>query len=126
MHCYFSQCKSTKISRIESIINFKSLQYSPCACLRNMLKKVTLVIGNLEMAYFSLFLDAFPHRPKTLWTENCQATYKVCSETIETCILSCSLWCRHMKFTMKYNCPRKVILIHSFGLAASSFLLLLP
>ena len=42
----------------------KTLRYSFCACVRNILKIVTFVIEKLKLASFSLFLDAFPPRPK--------------------------------------------------------------
>ena len=42
----------------------KTLRYSFCACVRNILKIVTFVIEKIKLASFSLFLDAFPRRPK--------------------------------------------------------------
>ena len=42
----------------------KILRYSFCACVRNILKIVTFVIEKMKLASFSLFLDAFPPRPK--------------------------------------------------------------
>ena len=42
----------------------KTLRYSFCACVRNILKIVTFVIEKMKLASFSLFLDAFPPRPK--------------------------------------------------------------
>ena len=42
----------------------KTLRYSFCACVRNILKIVTFVIKKMKLASFSLFLDAFPPRPK--------------------------------------------------------------
>ena len=42
----------------------KDLWYSFCACVQNILKIVTIVIENMKLASFSLFLDAFPPRPK--------------------------------------------------------------
>ena len=42
----------------------ETLQYSLCACVRNILKIVMLVIEKMKMGSFSLFLDAFPPRPK--------------------------------------------------------------
>ena len=42
----------------------KKLRYSFCACVRNILKIVTFVIVKMKLASFSLFLDAFPSRPK--------------------------------------------------------------
>ena len=43
---------------------FKTLRYSFCACLRNILKIVTFAIEKMKLASFSLFLDASPPRPK--------------------------------------------------------------
>ena len=45
-------------------LNSKTLRYSFCACVRNILKIVTFVIEKMKLASFSLFLDAFPPRPK--------------------------------------------------------------
>ena len=42
----------------------KILQYSICACVRNKLEIVMFVIEKMKLASFSLFLDAFPPRPK--------------------------------------------------------------
>ena len=42
----------------------KTLQYSLCACVRNILKIVMFVIEKMKLVSFSLFLDAFPPRPK--------------------------------------------------------------
>ena len=42
----------------------QTLPYSFCACVRNTPKIVTFVIGKMKMVYFSLFLEAFPPRPK--------------------------------------------------------------
>ena len=42
----------------------KTLRYSFCACVRNILKIVPFVIEKMKLASFSLFLDAFPPRPK--------------------------------------------------------------
>ena len=42
----------------------KTLRYSFCACVRNILKIVTFVIKKMKLASFILFLDAFPPRPK--------------------------------------------------------------
>ena len=46
----------------------KTLPYSFCACVRNTPKIVTFVIGKMKLVYFSLFLDAFPPRPKMPFT----------------------------------------------------------
>ena len=46
----------------------KTLPYSFCACVRNTHKIVTFVIGKMELVSFSLFLDAFPPRPKMPFT----------------------------------------------------------
>ena len=43
---------------------FESLRYSFCACVQNILKIVTFAIEKMKLASFSLFLDAFPPRPK--------------------------------------------------------------
>ena len=40
----------------------KALQYSFCACIRNILKIVMFVIEKMKLVSFSLFLDAFPPR----------------------------------------------------------------
>ena len=42
----------------------KTLQYSFCACVRNMIKTVMFVIEKLKLVSLGLFLDAFPPRPK--------------------------------------------------------------
>ena len=42
----------------------KTLQYSFCACVRNILKIVMFVIEKMKLVSFSLFVDAFPPRPK--------------------------------------------------------------
>ena len=41
----------------------KTLQYSFCACVRNILKIVAFVIEKMKLASFSLFLDARPKMP---------------------------------------------------------------
>ena len=41
----------------------KILQYFFCACVRNILKIVMLVIEKMKLVSFSLFLDASP-RPR--------------------------------------------------------------
>ena len=41
----------------------KTLQYSFCACERNILKIVMFVIEKVKLVSFSLYLDA-PPRPK--------------------------------------------------------------
>ena len=38
----------------------KTLQYSFCAWVRNILKIVMFVIEKMKLVSFSLFLDAFP------------------------------------------------------------------
>ena len=43
---------------------FKTLRYSFCACVRNILKIVTCAIEKIKLASFSLLLDAFLPRPK--------------------------------------------------------------
>ena len=42
----------------------KTLQYSFCACVRNILNVVMFVIEKMKLVSFSLFLGAFPTRPK--------------------------------------------------------------
>ena len=42
----------------------KTLLYSFCTCVRNTPKIVKFVIGKMKLVSFSLFLDAFPPRPK--------------------------------------------------------------
>ena len=42
----------------------KTLRFSFCACVRNVLKIVTFVIEKTKLTSFSLFLDDFPPRPK--------------------------------------------------------------
>ena len=42
----------------------KTLRYSFCACVRNILKIVAFVIEKMKLASFSLFLDAFPPPPR--------------------------------------------------------------
>ena len=42
--------------------------YSFCACVRNTPKIVAFVIGKMKLVSFSLFLDAFPPRPKMPFT----------------------------------------------------------
>ena len=46
----------------------KTLPYSFCACVRNTPKFATFVIGKTKLVFFSLFLDAFPPRPKMPFT----------------------------------------------------------
>ena len=43
----------------------KTLQYSFCACIRNILKIVMLVIEKMKLVSFSLFLD---ETQDALWT----------------------------------------------------------
>ena len=42
----------------------KTLRYSFCVCIRNILKIVTFVIEKMKLASFSLFLDASPPPPR--------------------------------------------------------------
>ena len=42
---------------------FETLRYSFCACVRNILKIVTVAIEKMKLASFSLFLDASPPPP---------------------------------------------------------------
>ena len=46
----------------------KTLPYSFCACERNTPKIVSFVIRKMKLVSFSLFLDAFPSRPKMPFT----------------------------------------------------------
>ena len=46
----------------------KTLPYFFCACVRNTHKIVTFVIGKMKLVFFSLFLYAFPTRPKMPFT----------------------------------------------------------
>ena len=56
--------KSAKMLRIGVLFISQALPYSFCACVRNTPKIVTFIIGNMKLVSFSLFLDAFPPRPK--------------------------------------------------------------
>ena len=57
---------------------FKILQYSFCACVRNILKIVMFVIEKMKLVSFSLFLDAFlpldPRCPLDNGTSLCKYT----------------------------------------------------
>ena len=46
----------------------QTLPYSFCACVRNTPKIVTFVIGKMKLVSLSLFLAAFPPRPKMPFT----------------------------------------------------------
>ena len=46
----------------------KTFPYSYCACVRNTPKIVTFVIEKMKLVSFSLFIDAFPPRPKMPFT----------------------------------------------------------
>ena len=46
----------------------KTLQYSFCACLQNILKIVMFIIKKMKLLSFSLFLDAPPPPLDALWT----------------------------------------------------------
>ena len=46
----------------------KTFPYSYCECVRNTPKIVTFVIGKMKLVSFSLFIDAFPPRPKMPFT----------------------------------------------------------
>ena len=50
--------------RIGVLFISKTLPYSFCACVRNISKIVSFVIRKMKLVSFSLFLDAFPPRPK--------------------------------------------------------------
>ena len=58
----------------------KHLQYPSCACVRNILKFVTFVTGKVKLVSFSLFLDAFPPRPKIIFGQRHVAIniYNIC------------------------------------------------
>ena len=62
------------------LIISQSLQYSFCACVRNTHKIVTFVIGKMKMVSFSLFLDAYPPRPKMTFGQRHVAIniYNIC------------------------------------------------
>ena len=55
---------------------FKTLRYSFCACVRNILKIVTFVIEKMKLASFSLFLDAFLPLDPRCPLENYISLYK--------------------------------------------------
>ena len=54
--------------RIGVLFISKTLPYSFCACVRNTPKIVSFVIRKMKLVTFSLFLDAFPPRPKIPFT----------------------------------------------------------
>ena len=54
--------------RIGVLFISKTFPCSYCACVRNTLKIVTFVIGKIKLVSFSLFIDAFPPRPKMPFT----------------------------------------------------------
>ena len=54
--------------RIGVLLISKTLPYSFCACVRNTPKIVSFVIRKMKLVTFSLFLDAFPPRPKMPFT----------------------------------------------------------
>ena len=58
----------------------KILRCSFCACVRNILKIVNFVIEMMKLAFFSLFLDASPPRPKMPFGQLNVAIqiYKIC------------------------------------------------
>ena len=60
----YSKSKSTKSLRIYMLFVSKTLQYSFCACVRNLHKIVIFVIEKMKLVSFSLLLDASPPRPK--------------------------------------------------------------
>ena len=64
----------------------KNLRYSFCACVRNILKIVTFVIENMKLASFSLFLVAFPPRPKMPFGQLNVAIqiYNICKGRLES------------------------------------------
>ena len=54
----------------------KTLRYSFCACVRNILKIVTFVIEKMKLAFFSLFLGAFPPLDPRCPLDNKMSLYK--------------------------------------------------
>ena len=54
----------------------KTLQYSFCACVRNILKIVMFVIEKMKLVSFSLFLDAFPPIDPRCPLDNRTSLYK--------------------------------------------------
>ena len=54
--------------RIQALFISKTLPYSFCACAQNRTKILTFVIGKMKLVSFSLFLGAFPPRPKMPFT----------------------------------------------------------
>ena len=59
---------------------FQTLPYSFCACVRNTPKSVTFVIEKMKLVSFSLYLDAFPTRPKMPFVQRHLAIniYNIC------------------------------------------------
>ena len=49
---------------IDVLFISKKLHYSFCACVQNILKTVTVVIGKIKLVSFSLFLDYSPLDPR--------------------------------------------------------------
>ena len=58
------QSKSAKMLRIGVLFISQTLPYSFCACVRITTEIVAFVKGNIKLVSFSLFLVAFPPRPK--------------------------------------------------------------
>ena len=56
----FPKVKYQIIKDTNAIVS-KTLQYSFCACVRNVLKIGMFVIEKMKLVSFSLFLDASPH-----------------------------------------------------------------
>ena len=64
----FKKSKSAKMLRMGVLFISKTLSYSFCACVRNTPNIVSFVIRKMKLVSFSLFLDAFPPRPKMHFT----------------------------------------------------------
>ena len=54
--------------RIGVLFISKTFPYSYCACVRNTPKIVTFVIEKMKLVSLSLFIEAFPPRPKMPFT----------------------------------------------------------
>ena len=72
MHCLFSKSKRAKMLRIEVLFISKTLWYTFCTCVQNILKIKTFVIGMMKLVSFSLLLDVSPPKSKMpFWTMIC-------------------------------------------------------
>ena len=67
LHCLFSKNKGVEMLRIKVLFISRTLWYQCCECVRNTLTIRMFVIGMMKLVFFSLFLDAFPPRPKVLF-----------------------------------------------------------